>query len=198
MTDDDIAAYHARFERRPGKITGEWTRTYAYESWTPMLLHRAAPDAKLLVLLMNPVDRYAINLARAKRRRRNETDSLSNTVSVGRYAPQLRGLLEYYDRDQILVLQLERCLADPEREYARALDFLGVETGFRPSGLRRRPLRRARDSFDRADADLWPDLEVPMIKELEADVRELRELVPDLDVSLWPQFSGVLHSRAHG
>jgi hypothetical protein len=197
MTDEDVAGYHARFEPRPGAITGEWTRTYMYESWTPMLLHRAAPDAKLLVMLMNPVDRYAINLARAKRRRRNETDSLSNTVSVGRYAPQLRGLLEYYDRDQILVLQFERCLADPAREYARALDFLGVDTGFRPRGLRRRPLRRARGSFDRAEADLWPDLEIPMIKELEADVRELRELVPDLDVSLWPQFADV-HSPTHG
>jgi len=199
MTEEDIAGYHARFDSRPGAITGEWTRTYMYEPWTPMLLQRAAPGAKLLVLLMNPVDRYAINLARAKRRRRNETDSLSNTVSLGRYAPQLRGLLEYYERDQILVLQLERCLADPAREYARTLDFLGIDTGFRPRGLRRRPLRRARGTFDRADATLWPDLETPMLKELEADVRELRELVPDLDLSLWPQFAHLdVHSRAHG
>jgi hypothetical protein len=189
MTEEDIAAYHGRFERRPGTITGEWTRTYMYESWTPMLLHRAAPDAKLLVLLMNPVDRYAINLARARRGRRNETDTLSNTVSVGRYTSQLRGLLEYYDRDQILVLQLERCLDDPQGEYARTLDFLGVETGFKPPGLRRRQLRRARKNFARGDIELWPDLETPMLKELEADVRELTELVPDLDLSLWPQFS---------
>ncbi len=190
MTDEDVAAYHARFEPRPGKITGEWTRTYMYESWTPTLLHRAAPDAKLLVMLMNPVDRYAINLARSRRRRRNETDTLSNTVSVGRYAPQLRGLLEHYDRDRILVLQLERCLADPGREYARTLEFLGVDAGFRPSGLRRRLLRRRTDGAPkRPDVELWPDLEVPMLKELESDVRELRELVPDLDVSLWPQFA---------
>jgi hypothetical protein len=35
-----------------------------------------------------------------------------------------------------------------------------------------------------------------MLKELEADVRALSELVPDLDLSLWPQFAHV-HSRAH-
>ena len=196
MTNDDVAAYHAHFEPRPGALSGEWTPDYMYQSWTPMLLHRAAPDAKLLVMLMNPVDRYAINLARARRGRRNETDTLSNTISVGRYASQLRGLLEYYDREQILVVQLERCLADPSGEYARTLDFLGVDMDFRPAGLRRRPMRRARKNFARADAELWPDLEIPMLKELEADVRELSELVPDLDISLWPQFAHV-HSRAH-
>jgi hypothetical protein len=173
-----------------------------YESWTPMLLHRAAPDAKLLVMLMNPVDRYAINLARAGRRRRNETDTLSNTLSVGRYAPQLRGLLEYYDRERILVLQLERCLADPLGEYARTLEFLGVDADFRPSGLRRRLLRRPASRTPgaptRPDVDLWPDLEVPMLNELEADVRELRDLVPELDVSLWPQFAHVDSRAAHG
>ena len=197
MTEEDVAAYRAHFDRRAGTVVGEWTPGYMYESWTPMLLHRAAPDAKLLVMLMNPVDRYAANLVRSRRRRRKETDTLSNTVSLGRYTPQLRGLLEYYDRDQILVLQLERCLADPLGEYARTLRFLEVADDFRPDGLRRRPVRRARRDFQRADAELWPDLEIPMLKELEADVRELRELVPDLDLSLWPEFANV-NSAAYG
>jgi hypothetical protein len=100
------------------------------------------------------------------------------------------------------VLQLERCLADPLGQYARTLDFLGVDAGFQPGGLRRRLLRRSSRTAGapaRPDAKLWPDLEVPMLTELEADVRELRELVPDLDLSLWPQFARVdVHSRAHG
>ncbi len=197
MTEEDIAGYHAHFDPRPGTVVGEWTPAYMYESWTPMLLHRAAPDAKLLVMLVNPIDRYAANLARSRRRRRRETDTLSNTVSLGRYTSQLRGLLEYYDRDQILVLQLERCLADPLVEYARTLRFLGVADDFHPDGLRRRPVRRARRDLQRADVELWPDLEIPMLKELEADVRELRELVPELDLTLWPEFANV-NSAAYG
>ena len=191
MTDDDVADYRAHFEPVPGAVVGEWTPSYMYESWTPMLLHDAAPDAKVLVMLMNPVDRYAATLARSRRRRRRETDTLSNAVSLGRYTPQLRGLLEYYDRDQILVLQLERCLANPDEEYARTLRFLGVSDDFRPDDLSRRAMRQARRRFEPSDAELWPDLEVPMLKELEEDVRELRELVPDLDLSLWPQFADV-------
>ena len=190
MADDDVDAYHAHFERKPGTITGEWTPGYMYESWTPMLLQHAAPDAKLLVMLVNPVDRYAANLAKARRRRRKETDSLSNTVSLGRYTSQLRGLLQHYDRDRILVLQLERCLKDPTGQYERTLEFLGVSSDFRPRLLRRTPKQRAQ-------ASLWPDLEIPLLKELEADVRELRELVPDLDLELWPQFAHI-HSRAYG
>ena len=197
MTSDDVAAYHAHFDAPQGSVVGEWAADYMYEPWTPMLLHRAAPDAKLLVMLMNPVERYAATLARTRRR---ETDSLSNAVSRGRYTSQLRGLLEYYDRDRILVLQLERCLADPLGEYARTLSFLGVADDFAPASLRGGGRRRARRMIGRddgrlpgapepADVELWPDLESPLLKELEADVRELRTLVPDRDLSLWPQFA---------
>jgi hypothetical protein len=200
MTEEDVAAYHAHFDGPQGLVVGEWTADYMYESWTPMLLHRAAPEAKLLVMLMNPVERYAATLARTRSRRRKETDSLSNAVSRGRYTSQLRGLLEYFDRDRILVLQLERCLADPLGEYARTLSFLGVADDFAPASLSGGARRRARRVIGRDDGrppgapepagvELWPDLEVPLLKELEADVRELRALVPDLDLSLWPPFA---------
>jgi hypothetical protein len=182
MTDEDVAAYHAHFTRHGDEIVGEWTPSYMYEAWTPMLLHRAAPDAKLLVMLMNPVDRYAATLAEARRERRTEAAFLSNTLSQGRYTPQLRGLLEYYGREQILVLQLERCLRDPAGQYARTLSFLGVADDFQPPATPR--------PIERPGAQLWPDLEIPMLKEFEADVRELHELVPDLDLSLWPQLAG--------
>jgi hypothetical protein len=194
MTDADVAAYHAHFTQPADKVVGEWTPDYMYESWTPMLLHRAAPDAKLLVMLMNPVERYATTLARTRRKRRRETDSVSNSVSRGRYTPQLRGLLDYYDRDQILVLQLDRCRRDPAGEYARTLRFLGVPDDFRPAALRRGPLQRARrrlapGTAEEDGVELWPDLEIPLLKELEADLLELRALVPDLDLALWPQFA---------
>jgi hypothetical protein len=196
ITDEDIAAYHAHFEPAPGVVVGEWSQSYMYESWTPMLLHDAAPEAKILVMLMNPVDRYVATLARSRRRRRRETDTLSNAVSLGRYTSQLRGLLEYYDRDQVLVLQLERCLANPQEEYARTLRFLGVSEDSRPDGLGRRAMRQAWRRFEQPDVELWPDLETPLLKELEEDVRELRELVADLDLALWPQFADV--ARAYG
>ena len=201
MTEDDIAAYHAHFPRGDGEVIGEWTPGYIHQAWTPMLLHRAAPDAKLLVMLMNPLHRYAATVA--ERRRTGDSDtqpSLAESLARGRYPEQLRGLLDYYAREQILVLQFERCVKEPAAEYERTLRFLGVDPGFRPEPLRTSPLQRARRILGGADepalgaparrrAELWPDTAIPLQKTLEGEVAKLVELVADLDLSLWPEFA---------
>jgi hypothetical protein len=201
MADEDVAAYHSYFPRGEGKVIGEWTPDYIHQAWTPMLLHRAAPDAKLLVMLANPLERYAATVE--ERRRKGDSDtqpSLAEALARGRYPEQLRGLLDYYARDQILVLQFEQCVTDPVAQYERTLRFLGVDPGFRPERLRTGRLDRARRIFGGAEppplgapqrrrAELWPDTEVPLTKALAAEVAELRELVPDLDLSLWPELT---------
>ena len=209
MTDEDVQAYHARFDRPQDKVVGEWSPDYMYGIWAPMLLKRAAPDAKLLVMLVDPVARFRLMIADSWRRRSAnerthnraaETDFLSNSVPRGRYAEQLRGLFAHFPRDQVLVLQHERCLADPAGQFARTLSFLGVDDDFRPDRFRDGPFQRARRTLGRArrrvtgmlppePPELWPDIEIPLLAELEPDVLELRQLVPDLDLSLWPSFA---------
>jgi hypothetical protein len=100
------------------------------------------------------------------------------------------------------VLQFERCVADPGREYARTLRFLGVDDGFRPERLRASALERAKRALGRGEppdlgapsrrrAELWADLKEPLVRDLEPDVLELRALVPELDLSLWPDFANL-------
>jgi hypothetical protein len=201
MTDDDIAAYHAHFARADEQVIGEWTPDYIHQAWTPMLLQRVAPDARLLVMLSNPVERYAATVA--ERRRKGDRDnepSLAEALARGRYAEQLRGLLDYYPRDQVLVLQFERCVKEPAAQYERTLRFLGVDPAFRPEAMKTGPLQRARRRLAGAEepalgaprrrrAELWPDTEIPLIKALAEDAHELCELVPDLDLSLWPELA---------
>ena len=120
------------------------------------LLHRAAPDARLLVMLVDPVERFRLMIANswqrrsAKERTDNraaETDFLSNSVPRGRYLSQLRNLYDFYPRDRVLVLQYERCVKDPAAEYARTLRFLGVDDAFgRTSSARARCSSPARCS----------------------------------------------------
>jgi hypothetical protein len=184
MTDEDIAEYRSHFAREEGEVIGEWTADYVHQAWTPMLLQRAAPDAKLLVMLANPVDRYAANVAAPRRKRDPDVEpSLAESLARGRYADQLRGLFDHYSREQVLILQFERCVADPAGQYRRTLRFLEVDERFRPAGLDEPPPRRRRR------AELWPEIEEPLLKALESQVREVRALVPDLDVSLWPEFA---------
>jgi hypothetical protein len=209
MSEADVAVYHSRFPRRAGRIAGEWTPRYMYDVWTPMLLHRAAPQAKLLVLLSDPVERYRRTIARKVSAATSEEELryMTDAAGRGRYASQLRVLSAFYERDQILVLQYEQCLADPFGQYARTLRFLGLADDFRPKRLRLlhpqeilSPYRRARRLVGDARRfllrrsvvprpDLWPDLELSLLVDLEPDVRELKSMVPELDLALWPSFA---------
>lgn len=211
MTDADVASYHSRFPRRPGRIAGEWTPRYLFDPWTPNLLHRAAPEAKLLVLVSDPIERYRTTLARKLSKASSEEDLryMADAAGRGRYASQLRGLSAFYDPESILVLQYEKCRTDPLRQYARTLRFLDVADGFQPKRLRalnpdevpspysgaRRFLSRVKRSILRKRAgkrtipELWPDLRRSLLVDLEPEVLELQTMVPDLELDLWPNFA---------
>jgi hypothetical protein len=220
LTESDVAAYHARFPRRPGVLSGEWTGRYMFDAWTPPLLHRVAPDARLLALISDPIERYrAIFRERMAKRIGDETFSTADLVDRASYATQIGRLQRFYSPQQILVLQLERCRRDPLGQYRRTLEFLDVrDTGFAPRSLRRKadgkpesPVVEAllrvglpagtrsriaerfggRTTPARDPVALWPELETALHTALDPEVTALRQLVPDLDLSLWPNFASV-------
>jgi hypothetical protein len=218
MTGADVAAYHEHFPRRDGAISGEWTGRYMLDAWTPPLLRRAAPDAKLLVILSDPIERYLAVLA-ARRAKQPEGEPLYMTDVVDRrsFGAQLARLHRFFDPERILVLQYELCRRDPVGQYRRTLAFLDVrDTDFAPRRLRReaagkpaslalaallrlrlpaRVHRRAAARLARRPVDvrerppLWPDLEAALHTALDPDVEALRALVPELDLTLWPNFA---------
>ena len=216
MTDEDVARYHAAFPQRPGVLSGEWTSRYVYDAWTPPLLRRAAPDAKLLVLLSDPIVRYARRLAagRALVESEDEQVFMSDAANRGRYATQLRDLFAVFPAEQVLVLQTERFRADPVGQYRRTLRFLGVDEAFVPRRLRRvaegrralhpaeaaavgllRLVRGRRREPTPPPVVLWPDLEAALHDLLDPEIAALPALVPDVDLSLWPAFAGLSSSR---
>jgi hypothetical protein len=207
MTDADIAAYHAHFPRREGTITGEWTGRYLFDPWTPPLLKRAAPEAKLLVLLSDPIERYRTTFTgRLAKREGDETIYMADVVDRRSFAAQLARLHRFFDPERVLVLQFERCRLDPAGQYRRTLEFLGVrDTAFTPPrfqrkasialaiagrlGLPRKVTERVSGRPEaRPTAPLWPDLEAALHTALDPQVEELQAMVPEFDVSLWPNF----------
>lgn len=206
MTEADVAAYHGRFPRRDGAIAGEWTGRYMFDAWTPPLLCRAAPDAKLLAMLSDPIERYrAVFTERLARRSDGDRLYMADIVDRRSFGAQLARLHRFYDPERILVLQFERCRSDPAGEYRRTLQFLGVrDTAFAPRRLRRRapggllgrvvPRRvgerlAGRPVAEHAPAPLWPDLEAALHTALDPDVEALCELAPELELALWPNFA---------
>src|SRR4051812_19959035 len=138
--DDGYIDEYARYFARPnGLKAGEWTPRYAMDAWTPPMLARAAPDARLLVMLRDPVERFRSGLTHYKARHREmHPRVLVEAIERGRYSSHLERLVRSFPREQVLVLQYERCVRDPEAELARTYAFLGLrDTAFVPGGVRR-------------------------------------------------------------
>lgn len=186
MTDADLAGYYEMFPRRDDQVAGEWTPRYMSNVWTPRLIKRAAPDAKILVMLRDPIERYRSGIVHRETRaphRKPET-ICADAIERGRYATQLERIYRLFDRDRVLVLQYERCRRDVPGQYRRTLEFLGVDPDFTPDAERPRGTTTAAGK-----KELWEDMRVALHTALDAEVARLPELVPHLDLSLWPNFA---------
>ena len=181
----DAARYAEWFPRPEGGAAGEWTPTYLADFWVPEMLAVAAPDARILVLLRDPVERYAAARARAAlpgAHRWDDRDALG-TFQRGLYAEPLRRLLSAFPPDHVLVLQEEACRAGTEAELARTLAFVGLSAAELAPAIAP-PVAASgvgalADSVRRALVDAYAP-----------DLAELAALVPDLDLGLWPAASG--------
>jgi sulfotransferase family protein len=171
------AEYATHFPRPEDGIAGEWTPSYMTGPNVPGQLAAAAPDARILVLLRDPIDRYRSGAFR-------RPEKAESAIRRGLYATQLARYLEFFPRERLLVLQYERCLREQEAELARTFEFLGVDPGFRPRSFESGGAR----SFG-AGEELAPELRERLVATYEPEVRRLAELGFPVDLSLWPNFA---------
>jgi hypothetical protein len=185
MTEADVAAYHANFTAGPGELCGEWTPRYMADPWTPRLLAGAAPDARVLVMLRDPIERFASGLSQ-----RRKVDgwriqlAAAEALERGRYASHLRMLLHHIPAERVLVLQYERCVADPAGQYRRTLRHLGADDFTPPD-----PTRLRGNSLARHREEPWRDLLDALCATLVDEVADLVDLCDGaIDPALWPHF----------
>jgi hypothetical protein len=187
------AARYSRYFARPvaGAVTGEWTPRYMHDGWPLRQIAQAAPRARILILLRDPVDRYASGYAREDRlaRERGE-DGISagmveQQVARGLYAAQVERALEVFGHDRVLILQYERCRSDYERELERTYAFVGLDTAFRPAGDRIAPGQPRERDLPAAKRD-------QLARGYAADVARLCELAPEVDPALWASVRGMI------
>jgi Sulfotransferase family len=184
LTDDDVRAYHALFTRPPGHLSGEWTPGYMLDAWTPALLHRAAPDARLLVMLRDPVERFRSGRTLAENRLTvgsTARAAANSAFNRGVYADQLLRLWSAVPREQVLVLQYERCVADPRAQLERTFEFIGLEPELE-AGVD--VVRRVNESRGpKAELSAWQEEE--LVRRYAPENARLATMLPELDLSLW-------------
>jgi hypothetical protein len=182
FTSAEIARYHGWFPRRPGTLAGEWTPDYFSSPWVAPLLALAAPQAKLLLLLRDPVDRYVSGLDHAARSGRAASGSvIVDAVERGYYNRALAQWLDYFDPAQMLMLQYERCVADPPGLLAATFDFLGLADVAVPA------VSRPRSGGESHTLD--NDTRSRLVELYAPDVAALCAQRPEIDVRLWPNFA---------
>jgi hypothetical protein len=178
----DLREYHRLFPRPEGLLAGEWTPSYMFLPRIPAQLAAAAPDANLLVILRDPVERYRSGITHSANAWGSLNDGwLRMHREIGFYGEQLARLLEHFPREQILVLQHERCAADPVGELARTYRFLGLDDSFVPPGVH--------EHVHRTDGEKLPLPEASrraLAHAYREDALLAAGLFPELDLSLWP------------
>jgi len=195
LKEDDIATYNQAFAAPPGSICGEWSPIYLSHPLCIKYIAEAAPNAKILVILRNPVDRVVSFLNEAAYGSTNyhftpEQQYVFNSFNIypramksSLYADDLRQLLRYFDREQILVRQFEKCKNNPHQEIAHTYRFLSVDDQFQPQNI-----KRAINKKNYLVPKLNPEERRCLVDYFAEDVRLTIEMFPEIDLSLWKDF----------
>ena len=182
----EIRRYHGWFPRRDGTITGEWTPDYFGYPWVPPVLARAAPQAKVLVLLRDPIERLRSGLTfRVRHGAPFTSATVADAVRQGFYARHLQRLFDHVPTDRVLVLQYELCRTDPMGQLDITHEFLGLDPS-RPDDLRREVNVSGGEKVA-----LDEEARCRLVELYAEDVRALGALTPMFDRSLWPNFLGL-------
>jgi Sulfotransferase domain len=195
------AWYRGNFPNRVrarGKLVGEASPSYIFHPLGPERVKALVPEARLVALVRNPVDRalshyhHEVALGREplpfedaldaeEKRLRGEEERLAADPSYfsrawwshayksrGRYAEQLERWLVLFPREQLLILPSEDLGGEPERTHARVLDFLGAA----PHRLDAYPR-----VYERQYEAMTPETRERLAAEFEAPNRRLYELL---------------------
>jgi len=153
--------YRAHFplqvKMRPGTKTGEATPYYIFHPLAVQRIAKMLPEAKLVILLRNPIDRayshynhmvrvgrepltFAEAVAHEGERLSGEiekiiADSSYSTfnhlhysyLSRGMYLEQLKKCFRLFSREQVLILKSEEFYSSPASTYKKTTDFLGLD-----------------------------------------------------------------------
>jgi hypothetical protein len=129
-----------------GMRRGESTPFYLYDPVAHRRIAARVPDAKLIVLLRDPVERAHSNWAhlwsaglepegdfvracdRELRRAESGWAYFWRYLDLGRYGRQLARLYETFPREQVLVLRYLELRSAPDPTLRRITDFLGVDS----------------------------------------------------------------------
>jgi Sulfotransferase domain len=163
--DRGLEWYERLFDRAGRAVAiGESSTEYSAYPQAPGVAKRIAkllPEVRLVYLVRHPIERmlseYHDYLVRGVEREPAADRALLGEpfyCNVSRYAMQIEQYLEYFSRDQLLIVKSEELRTARVQTLRRVYEFLGVDGNFRPKHLEMEfhntSRRRQRRPVDRA------------------------------------------------
>ncbi|MET0831966.1 MAG: sulfotransferase [Acidimicrobiia bacterium] len=146
--DRGLDWYRSHFTTDPTVVAvGEATPNYLFDLVAPSRIAATLPDAHLVILLRNPVDRSYSHYWHDRSRDKVDVtfpEAVSaelegsdryRYVDRSRYRGQVERLYASVDRARVLVETFEDLTADPGTVFASVCRFIGVDDGVRPESL---------------------------------------------------------------
>jgi len=143
-------------DRAHEHATGDISPMYICDTEAPARIAKTLPNAKLIAILRDPIERAASQYWMAKNKR-HISASLEEVVASrhpaiiqrGLYADQIKRYMDFFSRSQLLVLIFEEVMSDRNSAIEKICGFIGVD-----------PERLSRDRLDiavnAAAAYKWP------------------------------------------
>ena len=192
--------YESHFVNATGfKAVGESTAHYSYDEAAHERIARRLPDARLIMMVRDPVERAHSQYWHARTRGRehltfsesleaepgrlasgNEVDRWTYSyVDRGNYARQLRSLMQHFDHSRIHVVILEELQRDPAQTYQKICRFLNVDDEQVPDivGQKVNPFVRHRSTVLRRVTGSMPGL----MRRAVGKLNRVSGVYPDLD-----------------
>jgi hypothetical protein len=154
----DISRFEAMFDAVPGeKVIGIKRPDYLAKPECPARIHKHIPNAKLVAILRNPVERAISAYFHEMRQSfipiqplneglrriiageyKDSYPKSEEIIEYGFYYRHLKRYLDYFHRDQILVILFDTLKSKPLESVRRAYGFLGVNATYTPQSKRSR------------------------------------------------------------
>jgi len=137
----DKKKYLSLFKKAPnGALRGEASTSYLWDPTTPKLIHQTIPEAKIIIILRDPVERayshYLLRVGGGKTYSFSEAiqkslDSKNDyyqgiIILGGSYNEQVKRYQEIFGQKQVKVLIFEEFIKNPKKTIKEVFEFLNL------------------------------------------------------------------------
>ena len=130
-------------QSQSGQMIGEKSPSYLGSYEAPARIHRHLPEVKLIAILRNPAERAYSAYWHGRRvgaidpgttftdsiqsYRENHGKPYGDLVTPGFYSQHIARYLEFFPREQLLILNFDKLLNSPVTELSKSVSFLGLD-----------------------------------------------------------------------